>query len=573
MLEQGEIRVGPGHDERGITRMGFFGAAIFVVIAARLVWLQVVEGEELAEAAESQRTNAVTLHAKRGTIYDRNGNALAVSVDCQTVYANPSAVDDPSGVASALAEVLGGSSSDYLDKLLEDTTFVYIEQRVDEDVAEDLEALLDERGLSGIYFLDDTKRVYPYGSTGAQVLGYVGTEGTGLSGLEYYYESILAGTDGEMIMETGLYGTPIAGGVYEVTEAQDGADIVIGLDINLQATVEELVLAGEETYEATSGMALVLDPKTGQIIAACSTPLADFDDISDLTALNLRMVTDSYEPGSLFKVVTTSIGFELGIFEPDTTYTIPVTIDVGEYTVADDDLRDYTMSMTVREMLRRSSNVAMAVLVRDVIGSEAFAEGVDALGIGHTTGIDFPGEAEGIVYSTDYEYYDAQACFMGFGQGVAVPMVQLIRVVQTFANGGVALTPHFLVSRDGEEVDWGEGERILSEEACEMEIDCMRAVIESGTGTNGQVEGYDVVGKTGTGEQSSTGEGYDDYGYTASLCGFANASDPEVLVYAGLNGVAYVAASSTAKVFSQIMTEAVQVLGIQPVETDDEDED
>ena len=571
MSEQGEVRVGPGARDAGITRMGFFGAAIFAVIAARLVWLQVVDGEELAEAAESQRTNAVTLHAKRGTIYDRNGRALAVSVDCKTVYANPQYVDDPSSVAALLATYLGGSSSDYLDLLLQDTTFVYVEQRVDEDVAEGLEAALDEAGLAGIYFLDDVKRVYPYGSTGAQVLGYVGTEGTGLSGLEYYYESILAGTDGEMIMEAGLDGTPVAGGVYDVTEAQDGTDIVISIDIDVQETAESVIVEGVETYEAESGSALVMDPRTGEVVAACSTPLPDFDDLTDASTLNLGLVTDCFEPGSVFKLITTAIGFELGLFDVDTSYVVPVTIEVGDDTVNDHDTRDYTMTMTVREMMRRSSNVGMALLEQTVIGAEAFAEGVDAFGIGQATGIDFPGEADGIIYTTDYEYYEAQAGFMAFGQGVSIPMIQIVRAYQAVANDGVGLVPHLLVRRGTEEVDWGEGVQIVSAETCAKEVDVLTTVVEEGTGTSALVDGYAVAGKTGTGEQASSEGGYEDYYYTSSFCGFANAEDPQVLVYVGLNGTSYLASSSAGALFHDIMAEAVTVMGVPTVE-DDEDE-
>ena len=554
-LGQGPASSGAGATGTGITRMGFFGCAALAVIAARLVWLQVVRGEELAEAAESQRTNTVTLHAKRGTIYDRNGKVLAMSVDCQTVYANPQLVTDPSAVAALLAEHLGGSSSDYVDLLLEDTTFVYVEQRVDEDIAEALEADLDAQGLSGIYFLDDVKRVYPFGSTAAQIIGYVGT-------------------DGEMIMEAGLDGTPIAGGVYDVTEAQDGTDIVVALDVDLQAAVEPLVVEAVETYEAESGSALVMDPRTGEVLAACSTPLPDFDNLTDVSTLNLGLVTDCFEPGSIFKLVTTAIGFELGLFDVDTTYTVPVTIEVGDDTVNDHDTRDYTMTMTVREMMRRSSNVGMALLEQTVIGSEAFADGVDAFGIGQATGIDFPGEADGIIYTPDYEYYEAQAGFMAFGQGVSIPMIQIIRAYQAVANGGVGLVPHLLLQRGEEEVDWGEGVQIVSAETCAKEVDVLRTVMEEGTGTTGLVDGYDIAGKTGTGEQASSEGGYEDYSYTSSLCGFANADDPEVLVYAGLNGTSYLASSSAGELFADLMGEAVSILGVQPAETDDdEDED
>lgn len=544
-----------------VTRRVLMG--LFAAVAARLAWLQVVEGPSLSAKAEGQRTNVVTLHAKRGTIYDRNGNVLAMSVECETVYANPKEVSDPSGAAELLAETLGGEKSDYMDLLTLDTTFVYIQRQVDQDVADGLQAELLERDLTGVYFLSDTKRIYPYGSVGAQVLGYVGSEGDGLSGLEYQYNDILTGTDGEMIMETGLTGTPIAGGASQVTEAKNGTDIVISIDIDLQEACERIIAEAIETYHSESGSVMVANPRTGEVLAACSTPMPDFSNLTDLEALNLKLVSSSFEPGSVFKVLTTSIGFELGLYNSETVYTVPAAVLVGESYVTDDDNRDYTEDMSVREMMRRSSNTGMALLVQDVIGAQRFSEGVARYGIGQLTGIDFPGETQGIVKSLG-EYDGSTAGSMAFGQGLAVPMVQIVRAYCAVANDGVPVTPHFLVSKDGEEVDWPVGERIVSAEVANMETDVMRTVMQEGTGRNGQIEGYDIAGKTGTGEQASEEGGYASYKYVASLCGFANADDPDVLVYAGLNGLPHLASQSSAYVFHDVMEQALSILAVAP---------
>ena len=436
---------GTGGSEHGLslTRRGFL--AVLGVVAARLVWLQVIDSSNLSTRAESQRTNVATLHAKRGTIYDRNGNILAMSEECQTIYANPRDVSDPSGVSDILVELLGGEKQDYMDLLTMDGTFVYLKQKVDQEVADELKKRLAQAELGGVYYLTDTKRVYPYGTIGAQVLGYVGTDGKGLSGLEYYYDDILTGTDGEMLMETGLDGTPIAGGASQVTEAKNGTDLVISLDIDLQESCEKIITEGVKTYESESGSVMVTDPKTGEILAACSTPLPDFSNLTDPSALNLKTVSSAYEPGSVFKVLTTSIGFDLGLFDSETVYTVPAQVLVGDHYVTDDDGRDYTESMTVREMMRRSSNTAMSLLVQEVIGAERFSEGVARYGIGTKTGIDFPGEIEGIV-RTPEEYDGGTAGSMAFGQAVSIPMVQLVRAYGAVANDGVLLTPHFLIS-------------------------------------------------------------------------------------------------------------------------------
>ena len=538
--------------------MGLLG-----IVAARLAWLQVFQSSELAAAAEAQRTNRVTLRAKRGTIYDRNGNALAVSVDCQTIYANPSAVEDPSGVSDALVKVLGGEKSAYMELLTQDTTFAYIERQVDQDLADQLATELQARKLTGVYFLDDTKRAYPYGNVGSQVIGYVGVDGNGLSGLEAYYEDVLIGTDGEMIFETGLTGTPIAGGATQITPARDGTDLVISLDVDLQEVAESVIAEAAKTFEAESGSVMITNPRTGEILAACSTPLADLDNLTDASALNLKAVSSAYEPGSVFKVLTTSIGIEGGFFTEDSVYTVPARVKVGDDYVTDVDNRDYTMDMSVKEMLARSSNTAMAQLVQDVIGAESFAEGVERFGIGQVTGIDFPGESAGIV-RTIGEYDGSTAGSMAFGQGLAVPMVQIVRAFGAVANGGVPMTPHFLVYRGEEEVSWPAGERIISEETVAQEIDMMRAVMTDGTGASCQVNGYDFAGKTGTGEQADESGGYLANSFVSSLCGFANADDPEILLYVGLNHTPYHSSDSSGQAFKEIAEQAVSILGVQP---------
>lgn len=537
---------------------------IVAAVALRLFWLQVVDGPRLASEAESRRTNVVTLTARRGTIYDRNGKVLAMSVECQTIYANPKVVENASTVAQVLAQNLGGVASDYVGDLTADTTFRYIKRQVDQDVADKIKQELSDQGLAGIYYLKDSKRVYPYGSTGAQILGFVGSEGTGLSGLEYYYNDILTGTDGQMIMETGLGGTPIAGGTSEVTEAQNGTDIMLSIDIDLQEEAERIIAEGVETYQSESGSVMVSDPKTGEIYAACSTPLPDFSNLTDSSSLDLKLVSQSYEPGSVFKVITTSIGYDLGLYTPDTVYNVPARYTLGDNYVQDDDGRDYAEDMTVRYMLQHSSNPAMALLANEVIGPKRFAEGVEKFCIGQKTGIDFPGETTGIVKSYD-EYDGTTAGYMAFGQSVAIPMIQIIRAFAAVGNQGTLTTPHFLIAKAGEKVDWPSGGQAISAEACEQEIDAMRAVMTDGTGKNGAVEGYDIAGKTGTGEQAKDGsDGYEGYYYVASLCGFANADDPEVLVYAGLNGTSHLALGSAAHIFHDVMQQSVAILGIAP---------
>ena len=555
-------------------------AAAFVIVFLRLVYIQVVDGPRLAKRAEDRRTNVVTLNAKRGTIYDRNGNVLAISVDCKDIVCDPTTVmktvknekgktsqttdgaaDD---IADVLVEVLGGDRDTYLEALTRTgTRYAYLSKRVDVSKADQVAQELSDKGLSGVHYESNTKRVYPYGTTCAQILGYVNQDGAALSGLEYYYDDVLKGSDGQRVYEASRNGTPIAGGVSDTIAARNGTDIVLSIDIDLQEECESIISEGAKTYEAESGSVMVTDPKTGEVYAAASTPLPDFSNLADASALNLKLVSDSFEPGSVFKVLTTSIGLETGTLTKDTTFNIPAEVLVGDDVVHDDDNRDYSEDMTVEQALAKSSNVAMAYYVQNVIGSKNFADGVQKFGIGQKTGIDFPGEAAGIVRGYD-DYDGSTAGSMAFGQSLAIPLVQSVRAFGAVANDGVPTTPHFLVSKGGDEVDWPVGERIISKQTADTETEMMRAVMTDGTGVNGAIGGYDIAGKTGTGEQADENGGYKEAHFVASLCGFANAENPQVLVYVGLNGIPYLASDSAANVFRDVMEQSVTILGIAP---------
>lgn len=546
-------------------RMGAIFLGVLLIIALRLVWLQVIDGPRLSAKAASNHTNRLVLHAKRGTIYDRNGNVLATSEECKTIYANPKEVADVDKTAKLLAEFLGGTPEDYKPTLQKKTTFAYVQKKVDNPVATKLKAALRKEKLTGIYYLSDMKRVYPYGAVAAQILGIVGNDGKGKTGLELYYDKILSGTDGRMTMAVGADGVPIAGGASTIEEAKNGQDIVLSLDVNIQQVAEQKITEAVEKYTAESGMVMVSDPKSGEILAACSTPLLQPQTPNDKVqeALNFKMVASAYEPGSIFKIMTMSMALEKGVVTPDTVFSVPPSVKVGSDNVRDDDRRSYTMDMSVSEILRRSSNTG-SVLVGRKIGNETFMHGVKKFGIGSKTGIDFPGEVAGLV-PKDSDYNDTRVGAMSFGQATAVPMVQMMRAASSVANKGVMTTPHFLISKNGQKVDWsGSNTRVMSEETAAQMTKMMQLVVEKGTGKAAHVDGFEVAGKTGTGQQATSG-GYKNSSYLSSLIGFANASNPSVMVYVGLNGTSYLAASSAAPVFSSIMSEALSDMGIQPV--------
>lgn len=534
---------------------------VAVIVAGRLFELTVIKHDTYAVSRESTQV----LHAKRGTIYDRNGNVLATSVECKNVICNPTEIDDASALSELLAQDLGGNASDYTASLTAQGQYSVIKKRVDLSTADELKGDLEKAGYAGVYFEENTKRVYPNGSVAGQVLGYVGDDGNGLSGLEYYYDKILGGTDGVVQTATGTDGKPIAGASTTIQEATDGQDIVISIDLDIQKMAEEKITQATSDYNAESGSVMVTDPSTGEILAACSTPLMDPTDASSVTSdsMKLRLTGDSYEPGSIFKVLTMAVGIESGKVTPESTFTVPPKVQLGDDLVGDDDERDYTMDMSCTEILRRSSNTGTA-LVAQAIGADTFSAGIEKFGIGSKTGIDFPGEQAGIVATGD-DVAGANLGFMSFGQGLAFPMVQVVRAVGAIANDGTMNVPHFLVQKAGDTVDWSsKGTDTVSKATCDKVTDMMRIVINEGTGTAAQVTGYDVAGKTGTGEQASAEGGYESGKYVSSLVGFANADDPKVLVYVGLNGTPHLAASSAAPVFSAIMSEALDEMGVKP---------
>ena len=459
----------------------------------RLADYQIVNAGKLRERADARRLLAQTLYAKRGTIYDRNGNVLTSSVECRNIAVNPQLVEDVDKTVSALVKATGIDKKTCRKLVESDGTWVYIKRQVDEDDA----AALEKKNLPGVLFEQAMKRVYPYGNLASQVLGVANVDNDGLTGLEKQYNKLLTGTNGSLVRERARDGSYIAGGAYKKVAAVDGVDIVTTLDVNIQRAAEDALAEAVEKTKAKNGSALVTDPTTGEILAACSYPTYDQTDLENAKTedMNLRLVTDAYEPGSVFKTLVAGTGFDLGVVRSSTSFEVPASIKVGDDTVTDADKRDYAMTMDVREMMRRSSNVGF-VLVGRKIGADDFAAYVDKWGIGRSSGVDFPGESLGIVKERD-QYDGATLGSMSFGQALSVSPIEIARAVGGIANGGVMMTPHFYKSSKGDEKDWGEGERAISQDAAAQVTSCMQTVVAEGTGVGGAVDGYDVAGKTG----------------------------------------------------------------------------
>jgi len=548
-------------------RFSFLLAALaiaFLAVAARLVYLQVVAAPAYAERAADQRTRDITLAPRRGSIYDREGEPLAVSMEARTVYATPYAVEDPVGAAKALASVLGGDPATYEAKLRKDTGFVYIARKVDMERATALEKL----DITGIDFLEDSRRTYPSGELACQVLGFVGIDDEGLSGIEKYYDELLSGEPGTVLAERDPFGRPIPGGVMKSEDPVDGQNIVLTIDKDIQYQAQVELTAAVEKWKAKSGTIIVMDPRDGEIYAMASTPGFNPNDYGKATAdaTRNRAVTDTYEPGSTVKSLTAAAVIDKGLYTPESMFSLPPSLRIGGRTIGEAHGRG-TVNWSLSQIVTNSSNVG-AVKLGMALGPQGLYEYFNKFGLTEKTGIDYPGEGQGWLPPTK----DWSASTIGtvpFGQGISMTTVQLARALSSIANGGELPTPHFLLDLpDNPDADlvWPK-RRAISEEAAATTTDVLQQVITEGTGGDAAVPGYAVAGKTGTAQKARTdGRGYAGGKYVASFSGFLPAEDAQVLIIVSLDepSNAIYGGVVAAPVFSKLGAFSVSHLKIPP---------
>lgn len=555
-------------------------AALALIVFFRLFYLQVIVAGEYSQQAEEARLVSVDVEARRGTIYDRNGTVLAISVDATTVYCNPSEVNDPGRAAQLVAQVLGGQISDYLEPLSQASlSFAYLAQKIDVEKGDELKSLLDEQGIEGVYFLEDTRREYPNGQVGGQIIGACeiavdeesGTEYySGISGLEAYYDDILSGTPGRYVAERGQGGVPIPGGVHEDTLAVDGQDIVISIDITLQGYLEERLAQGIEDIEGTGGNSVVMDAGTGEIYAAASTPYFNPADRSVVEegATQLKSVTDLLEPGSIFKTVSTLAILETGTMGPDDEIFCPSYITADGYTISDAHARG-DETMTLRQILDKSSNVGISLAV-EKMGFQELYDHIVKYGLHKTTGVDYPGEGEpgtdALGYLVPFEDWSQVTAYnVSFGQGISVTPLQMTRFYGAIINDGVACTPHFLISmpQSGETPEYATEQIVENTSVLPTMIDMLKTVVTDGTGTAAAIDGFEVAGKTSTAEiYDEENGGYREGVYNICFTGFLADSSSQLVCFVGANEVP--GDRVVTPVFKDIMSTAIDRFKITP---------
>ncbi|HZQ66697.1 MAG TPA: penicillin-binding protein 2 [Gaiellaceae bacterium] len=532
-----------------------------VVTFARAVWLQVIRAPALERLAARQHHEVVTTPAGRGTIYDRTGVQLAIGEQATTVYADPRQVRDARRVAVEAGKKLGLNPNTIYPQLVDKKKgFVYIARKADPERA----AALEREGLAGVGFYPEERRSYPQHTVGAQVLGYAGVDNKGLSGLELELDKQLSGRPGKETVVRDPFGRTID--VVSSTAEQPGRDAFLTLDHTIQAEVETVLRTTVAKWHALGGTAIVLDPKTGGVLAMANAPGFDankFPSVSSLLQRN-RAVTDTYEPGSTFKVLTYAAVLTDKIVTPGTTFTLAPTIKVADRTIGEAEPRP-TETMSVAEMLARSSNIGTITLA-ELLGKSRLGRWIDRFGFGRPTGIDFPGESRGIVLPVD-KWSGSTIGNVPIGQGIAVTPIQMAAAYGALANRGVWVQPHLVDHLRGEKAPTVHRRRIVSPGIARELLDMLQGVVSSeGTGEEAAVPGYTVAGKTGTAAKPDASGGYSDTRYVASFVGIVPASSPRLVILVSIDEPhgAIFGGLVAAPAFRDIARFALQYLDIPP---------
>lgn len=504
----------------------------FSVVIYRLVSIQYVYASKYKSYADFQHKDEFIINAKRGKILDRNEIELAISLMERTVYANPKFVTDPDHEAEILAEVLNLDPGFIKEKLeSKDLGFVYIKRKVDAEKAE----IISELNLPGIYIKNETKRYYPQNELAAPVIGFAGLDSNGLAGIELEYEKYLRGVDGKMVAEKDVFGKIIPSDENNYISPIDGADVVLTIDAQIQYIAEKRIKEAVSEYNALKGIAIVMDPSTGEIYSMVSYPGFDPNHYQDYQPELYKIlgISFTYEPGSTFKIINVASALDNNCVSSQQKFSLPPSIKVGDRVIKEI-FRTYNIEYSVKEIIQHSSNVG-AVTIALQMGEKKFWESIRKFGFGELTGIDLPGEEKGLFY--DYKTWPASTMgALAIGQSISVTPLQLLRAVCAIANGGYLITPKIVreVRLQNSEVEFLEPEeakKIISEEVTEEVQDMMLAVVEEGTGTLAQIEKVSVCGKTGTAEKvNKNGVGYDEGRVITSFVGFAPYDNPEVAV-------------------------------------------
>jgi cell division protein FtsI (penicillin-binding protein 3) len=504
-------------------------------ILTRLVFLQVKDASAYQELARVQRVRRVTLPPTRGTIFDRTGQELAMSLPAKGVFADPLLVRDPVATARTVAEILDLPAKDVERRLRGTGRFVYLARGVGPARARELQA----RRLPGIGLLDESHRQYPARDLASHVVGFVGVDGFGLAGVELQYEPLLAGRAGHSVVESGPQGILIPQGANEGVQPVPGDDVVLTLDEDIQFQAQRALAEAVRANHANGGTVIVMDPGTGEILAMADRPSFDPNSfgVADPDHLRNRSVTDVYEPGSVNKVVTAAAALEESVLRPNERLIVADRYRL--YTKVFRDAHPHPpTAMTLGDIIAYSSNIG-TIEVAERLGKDRLYRYLRRFGLTERTEVGFPGESPGILPPPE-EWSGSSMGTIPIGQGIAVTPLQMAAVFATIANDGVWVQPRLVrgtIGRDGRFVSAPPSiqREVVSPWTARQVTRMLASAVEVGTGQQAQIPGFWVAGKTGTARKPlKDTAGYSDQ-YVASFIGFVPAARPALLVAAVLD--------------------------------------
>jgi cell division protein FtsI (penicillin-binding protein 3) len=538
-----------------------------LVIGIRLFHLQVLARSQYEHQGARQSERTINLDPRRGPILDRNGHPLAFSVDAESLYAVPQDITKPAATAAALARALGldaAGRKELLAQLQRNRAFVWVKRKLDPATARTVRELQ----LDGIGFLSENRRYYPKRELASQVLGYVGVDNTGMSGVEYAFEDAIRGRAAKVVVTTDARRRPVG---HTERPSTDGHTVVLALDESIQyASERELDRAMTETG-AAAGVVVVLEPTTGEVLALAHRPTFNPNRFAAYPSSRWRnrAVTDAYEPGSIFKIVTAAAGIQEHVVNPDEI------LDCGNGTIeiAGTVINDHAVfdKLTFKDAVARSSDIGM-IRVAQRVGRENFSRYMRDFGFGAPTGIDLPGESAGLLRPTS-KWSALSLPSLSFGQEVGVTALQMAMAAAAVANGGYLMKP-LVVAR----VEDASGQvvretkpfvvrKVLEPETVATLTDMLREVVRTGTGKNAQIPGYVVAGKTGTAQKVDPSGHYSMVDHVASFVGWVPAERPALLVLVSLDsprGLRNQGGDVAAPVFARVAETALRYRAIAP---------
>lgn len=543
--------------ERRVGILFFFCIVLLSGILVRAFWLQGVQGSSFASQAANQQQDIIEIPGLRGPILDRNGQQLAGSEPGASIYATPYQIKDAQAESTAVAKALGADQNDVLTAITQPGGFSYVQKKVGLAKAQKVEKL----GLEGIGQLPDTLRTRPQGDLASQVIGAVNEEGEGLTGLESFQEDALHGENGERRLVKDALGDPIR--LDTIREASNGAPIELTLDAAIQAEAERVLAGVGATHDPVNASAIVMDTETSQVLAMANWPPVDLDNLDEADPDSLLNIGTSYtfEPGSTFKALTVAAALQSKTVTPESTFTLAPSIQVYDRVIEESHPRG-TLTLDVGDILAQSSNVG-AVTIGLEMGAKKFSKWIDRFGFGKPTGIEYPGEEQGIVLDRK-DYSGSTMGNLPIGQGLAVTPIQMVAAYGALANDGILTQPKLIKSIGGVKTPTDPGHEVVSPEVAAEVRDMLKGVLApGGTASEVSVPGYTLAGKTGT-AQIATENGYSDTRYVASFMGLAPADNPRIAVSVMVNEPknGHTGAEAAAPAFGELASFVLPYLGV-----------